>query len=614
LRNCQAIIEHATSFLLTRENLNQNVFKLDDVRLLSEDNEKQAYKPLIEFNKANTNEQEDIKVVLYNPNMNHRNELVSFKVNVPNVDVIDNAGLTVENVQLSLAWSNMEGEILSDKLPNEFGLDFESNLYELTFEVDLKPLSLTVFTLRKKKDLDSSFVEQRLAKLLLMKPNLDDKTINEIKESLQAKSQVKVQVTFQSIMSADIKVPASKDFDAYFSARTGFLQRLVSGTNELETKIKLVKYGTTSHHEKSGAYLFLPDGPARELEESQVEWIRVEEGTLRSRVCVKMSIILHCVEFFPTLSRQKNFKYPFFSVWNVVDIRETSNYELAMHFESDVKNDRTFYTDLNGFQFIKRKTYDKLPIQANVYPMPTGAFLQDKSMRINLLSAQPLGFASFEQGSFQVFLDRRLDQDDNKGLEQPVRDNIITPNRFLIFFEPINQEASKAGSANIPSLMQQWLSHDLLNPINKLVLQKADAVSVPLKEFSNKFKTPPCDLRLVNMRTMQNKNEEPLRKDVGLIIHRVPYEDCSSVPYVELTSYVLDKCKNLPNDKFTFEDLFEFLATSPSSTSTNNQSIKKISNTYLTLVHKEHSNRLDKSNAIVHFVQPMHIEAFRIEF
>jgi hypothetical protein len=160
--------------------------------------------------------------------------------------------------------------------------------------------------------------------------------------------------------------------------------------------------------------------------------------------------------------------------------------------------------------------------------------------------------------------------------------------------------------------MQQWLSYDLLNPITKLVLQKSDASLVPLKQFSNKLKTPPCDLRLINMRTMQNKNEEPLRKDVGLVIHRVPYEDCPSAPFVQLTSYVLDKCKNLPNDNFTFEDLFDFLASSPSST--NSQSIKKISNTYLTLVHKENSNNLDKSLPIEHFVQPMQIEAFRIEF
>ena len=104
---------------------------------------------------------------------------------------------------------------------------------------------------------------------------------------------------------------------------------------------------------------------------------------------------------------------------------------------------KDFYTDLNGFQYIKRHTHSKLTIQGNVYPMPTGAFIQDETvsssssssssnlMRVNLLSAQPLGAASLQTSSLQVFLDRRLDQDDNRGMEQAMNDNIVTSTKFL---------------------------------------------------------------------------------------------------------------------------------------------------------------------------------------
>lgn len=59
---------------------------------------------------------------------------------------------------------------------------------------------------------------------------------------------------------------------------------------------------------------------------------------------------------------------------------------------------------LNTFQLIfspkmqKRKTLDKIPIQANFYPLPSMAFLQDKSTRLTLLSAQSNGVAGLHEG------------------------------------------------------------------------------------------------------------------------------------------------------------------------------------------------------------------------
>lgn len=112
----------------------------------------------------------------------------------------------------------------------------------------------------------------------------------------------------------------------------------------------------------------------------------------------------------------------------MVDIRSEVNRELVMQLVSDVGNGNRFYTDLNGFQVSavylgqsdrfdlcvlmcidnvliidwfqmqQRRTLEKLPLQANFYPMTSAAFLQDATSRVTLLSAQSQGVGALRPG------------------------------------------------------------------------------------------------------------------------------------------------------------------------------------------------------------------------
>jgi alpha-mannosidase II len=70
---------------------------------------------------------------------------------------------------------------------------------------------------------------------------------------------------------------------------------------------------------------------------------------------------------------------------------------------------------------IRRKRFDKLPIQAHFYPLTTAAFIDSNNKRLTLLARQSLGVANLDAGWIESILDRRLMQDDNRGIGQASR-------------------------------------------------------------------------------------------------------------------------------------------------------------------------------------------------
>uniref|UniRef100_A0A8D0UU20 mannosyl-oligosaccharide 1,3-1,6-alpha-mannosidase n=1 Tax=Sus scrofa TaxID=9823 RepID=A0A8D0UU20_PIG len=214
-------------------------------------------------------------------------------------------------------------------------------------------------------------------------------------------------------------------------------------------------------------------------------------------------------------------------VSNVVDIRKERNHEIAMRISSSINSQNRFYTDLNGYQIQPRMTMSKLPLQANVYPMTTMAYIQDAQYRLTLLAAQSLGVSSLKSGQIEVIMDRRLMQDDNRGLEQGVHDNKITANLFRILLEKrsvVNMEEEKK-SVSYPSL----LSHITSSFLNHPVFPMTEKVPVPtlqlLGEFSPLMSSLPCDIHLVNLRTIQSKVDDKHSNEAALILHRRGF-DC----------------------------------------------------------------------------------------
>lgn len=185
-----------------------------------------------------------------------------------------------------------------------------------------------------------------------------------------------------------------------------FLQKVSYKKTNLavDLTVKFIQYGTTSKDDKSGAYLFMPDGEAKDIELTDEKGIKTTpllrfiRGPVVSELQVVMPQVIHIVRVYHGSGMDSQS----IEIENRADITRKSNYELAMHLGTSINN-QEFVTDLNGFQLIRRTTHSKLPLQANYYPMPTTAYIEDIDLRLTVVGKQPLGVASLQKGRKSQF-------------------------------------------------------------------------------------------------------------------------------------------------------------------------------------------------------------------
>ncbi|KAF4803499.1 mannosidase alpha class 2A member 1 [Turdus rufiventris] len=391
----------------------------------------------------------------------------------------------------------------------------------------------------------------------------------------------------------------------WFSGMSGLLEKINTkedGKNH-QMKVEFAWYGTTSNRDKSGAYLFLPDGDAKTnsvlhyqkfpghtemvrnallvyqgknllpmlhasrlryampfsiqaskyfdeaqsslcgyLDLQKKSWfgymcsleaqpyiftdpptIRVAHGKIFSEVVCFFHHVTHTMRLY----KVQGLEGQSVEVSNIVDIRGEYNRELAMRISSDINSQNRFYTDLNGYQIQPRVTLSKLPLQANIYPMTTMAYIQDVGVRLTLHSAQSLGVASLKNGQIEVIMDRRLMQDDNRGLGQGVQDNKITANVFRLLLERRygtdgNEEKAPV---SFPSLLSHMTSLFLNHPVIPMTTNGDSGVPELTNTFSPLMSSMPCDMHIVNLRTIQAKVDTKPSDEAALILHRKGF-DC----------------------------------------------------------------------------------------
>uniref|UniRef100_A0A8D0H1C9 Alpha-mannosidase n=1 Tax=Sphenodon punctatus TaxID=8508 RepID=A0A8D0H1C9_SPHPU len=499
-------------------------------------------------------------LLIYNPTEQERFSVVSIYVNLPKVKVLSASGKPVM-VQISAVWD--ETTTVSHEA------------YQISFVAHVPPLGLGVYQLLEVLSSEAVLADYNIYINGRNNVQVNPDRIFKIKEMQNGVEDIILENSYMK---------------TWFSGISGLMEKINTkeDAKNHQVKVEFAWYGTTSNRDKSGAYLFLPDGEAKPYVFTDPPTIRVTHGRIFSEVTCFFHHLTHTVRLY----KVQGVEGQSLEVSNIVDIRGEYNREIAMRISSDINSQNRFYSDLNGYQIQPRVTMSKLPLQANIYPMTTMAYIQNDSIRLTLHSAQSLGVGSLKSGQLEVIMDRRLMQDDNSGLGQGVQDNKITANLFRLLLEKrsgvdVKEEKS---SVSYPSLLSHLTSSFINHPVIPMTTYADTGVPPLLNAFSPLISSMPCDMHVVNLRTIQSKVDSGPSDEASLILHRKGF-DC----------------------RFSNKDLGLFCSTTQGKIKVhklfNKLNVERLTPASLSLMHSPP----DARNISEINMNPMEINTFRIQ-
>ncbi|XP_030764706.1 alpha-mannosidase 2 isoform X1 [Sitophilus oryzae] len=430
------------------------------------------------------------KIVIYNSLAFARHEVVTFHINIPFIKVFDFRGKIVPS-QISPIF--------------EYGSSMSQTKYELAFVANIPAFGTVSYTVTA-----------------VYEENKPKETVFPLVKIFNQYGDVKIPKGFKVDVS-----PSASEFSfqngrvaASFN-NLGLLKAIKTGSTTVPVHLDFAKYGVAfrQNSDRSGAYLFLPDGQAIEIK-AENTIVNVIEGPIMSSVTVQLPHVKHKAILYNTPGADGLG----IEIENTVDIQKTNNFEIVMRLSTNINNTDEFFTDANGYQMLRRKRFKKLPLQANYYPMPTKAYIEDKTTRLSILTSTPLGCSSLNEGKIEVMLDRRLSQDDNLGLGQGVLDNHPTKHIFRILIEKKTESCQATVSdhpAGFPTVSAGVASESLLNPLVKM-LKTQDDEENKAEVFAPSFELG-VDLSIPTFKTNLFIKEA---YHTGLVIHRQFLDTC----------------------------------------------------------------------------------------
>lgn len=224
----------------------------------------------------------------------------------------------------------------------------------------------------------------------------------------------------------------------------GWYNSSVGGCTDLSS---VANNDTACADQKSGAYIFRPNSSELFGFETSNVTLEVVEGDLITEV--RQTFATWATHVF-RLYKGQNFieveytagPIPIDTPWfepvaydGSEPLPNNWGKELVMRYDSSIASDATFYSDSNGREMVERvfnkrgPTYPEPylvsePVSGNYYPLTQLASIDDGATELAVVLDSSVGGASLASGSLEFMVHRRVQDDDSRGVQEPLNETM----------------------------------------------------------------------------------------------------------------------------------------------------------------------------------------------
>ncbi|XP_059645278.1 alpha-mannosidase At3g26720 isoform X1 [Cornus florida] len=339
-------------------------------------------------------------VVVYNPLGWKREEVIRIPVSTEGIVVLDSGGRVIESQLLPLSNASLSirnyhvkaylGSYPGDKLK-----------YWLAFSASVPPLGFTTYIVSSAKRTGTG------------------STISAVYSSEANKD------TTVEVGQGNLKLIYSNDEGRlihYINSRN-----LVTASAEQSYSYYSGYNGTDKDPQASGAYVFRPNGTFPIKSEGQVS-LTVMQGPVMDEVHQHINSWIYQIT---RVYKGKEHAEVEFNI-GPIPVDDRVGKEITTQITTVMKTNKTFYTDSNGRDFIKRirdyrADWDlqvNQPVAGNYYPINLGIYVEDESMELSVLVDRSVGGSSLVDGQVELMLHRRLLRDDSRGVGEALNEEV----------------------------------------------------------------------------------------------------------------------------------------------------------------------------------------------
>jgi len=307
-------------------------------------------------------------------------------------------------------------------------------------------------------------------------------------------------------------------YELEFDPSTGLMTSMTNIKSEISTSFEIswgwynssvggcTPGGYGCDNQASGAYIFRPDSPTVFFPGPKVvPTLDIVKGPVVSEVHQTFSDwATHVIRLHHGASHIEvewtagpiPIETPWLDAAQVGDSRlDKWGKEVILKYSSGLESAGTFYTDANGREMVKRQynargaSYPKLevnePVAGNYYPVNMIIALQDKAKNAELaiMTDVSQGGTSLKPGELELMVHRRLQKDDNRGVQEPLNETMCGCN-------DINAAPGHMGAhghegdggcmcAGLTMRGRHWLVFDTIENTHKARRQLAERLSFP---------------------------------------------------------------------------------------------------------------------------------------